>query len=522
MKNLNEKTLQIINDLRIKKGAESHSRIKDFFRAFSQALNFPIRQIKSHSYYSVCYYDMSEFRIEVTDMTPFYIIPAYNLENLQIEKIFYQIKQLLYSQNMQEKIGFIYINEHDNTLKELVKSSYIDIVVLNDSDIIKILSSDHRRRSLLRLILDQCGISIVSPYSYTRIPFGSMFYGRKDVMQKIVKSNFEVNFSVIGSRRIGKTSLILNIKKYLDQDNYFYTIFLDCYRIQTISEFIQQIASILDIRSWKRVNLASFYDFMRRMRLKYNKKFFLILDEVDELVEFDKNYNWELSRLFHSLATEEICKIIIAGYRKLYREINNQYSPMFKYFEQIYLKELDSESARKLILEPLDDIGIKINDRNLFSQKIMELTANHPQFIQFICSKLVESINNENKNELSNGDIKKVEQLDEYFHFVIDTLIMNADDFQQLYVYEMADFLSFDEELIINQLAKNYNIELSLTSIQRDCLELELANIFKRVSSGYTFAYPALPKILKENYNLTFKKERIVKEILSDGKFYVN
>ena len=274
---------------------------------------------------------MSEMRIELSDETPFYFVQNNYYDDSEIEKIFYQIKTSLYQRNLQETICFICIVGKEGSIKEMAISSYLDIVVLNRQNLYKIIESEHERRIFVNIIREQHGVSTISPFSSTRIPIGSMFYGRKEETQKVIRSNFDINFAVMGSRRIGKTSFILNLKRYLDNEDIYHTLFLDCYRINTTSEFIQQVISKLDVRSYNKVNVSTFHDFLKRMKNKYNKKIFLLLDEIDELLDYDKSFNWELSRIFHALASEDICKIIIAGFRKLYKELNNQNSPLFKY-----------------------------------------------------------------------------------------------------------------------------------------------------------------------------------------------
>ena len=491
--------------------------LKELYNEFAKKLNFSIKDIKHRPKYSVCYYDMSELRIEVGNATPFYFIQAPVTE---IDDIFYQIKTSIYKKNLQENINFICYNGNDFRLRELIVNSYLDLVVLDRSDIYKILFTEHHRRILIKIMIEQHGISVLSPFSHTRIPVGSMFYGRKEEMQKIIRSRFNLNFAIIGSRRIGKSTLLFNIKNYLDQEKYFHTIFLDCYRIRTASDFVQQVIAKLEPRLSVRVQISTFYDVMKKVRSILKTKIILIIDEIDELLEYDKSCDWQLSRTFHTLASEDICKIIIAGYRKLYKETNNQHSPLFKYFEPVILKELDDTSAKQLILEPLDDIGLKIKNRSDFASKIIYLTASHPQFIQFLCGLLVNKVNQKNKQEISLSDLKEIENSSEYHHFVVDTLIMNTDSFQQLIVYKMVNHKKFTLEDVLAILKDKHGIDLSLTSTERDCYELELANIIKRDGEFYKFAYPALPEILSTQYDLKFKINRLVEEILSERKYY--
>ncbi len=501
-------------------GTEFQSSLRELYQLISTDLNFPIKSIKFHSHFAVCYYDMSKMRIEVGEETPFYFLRYNKISDQKIQEIFYQIKTSLYQRNLQDIVSFLCVTGNELEISDQIKNSYLDIVVINRSNLLHILNSEYKQRALIKLISEQQGISIISPYSSTRIPIGSMFYGRKKHVQDVIKSRFDINFAIIGSRRIGKTSLLLNIKKYLDAENIFRTLFFDCYRIRTIYDFVVQIATQLDVRYAQKIQISGFYDFMKRMKAKYNKKFIFFLDEFDDLLLYDKTCQWELSRNFHALALEDVCKIIVAGYRTLYQEINNHQSPFFKYFEQLKIKELDDEAANKLILEPLSDLGIKIQDREAFSRVVMDITANHPHFIQFFCGKLIEIVNKKNLTELSIEDVKQVEALDDYYHFVVDTLIINTDEFQQLIVYEMIDLDTFNEKTILDHFQKNYNLDLSLTSIQRDCYQLELANILKREKDDYHFSYPALPKILKDNYNLPFIRQRLAKEIISRERYY--
>ncbi|MEE4312130.1 MAG: AAA family ATPase [candidate division KSB1 bacterium] len=501
------------------KGVEFQNLLREFYLFLSHELKFTLRQIRFHSKFAVGFYDMSELRIEVSEETPIFFLQHTFLNESEIDDIIYNIKGSLYKRNLQENISFLCITGNEKYILEKVRDSYLDLIVLNRQKISNILTSDNRIRTFVDTIGEQSGISIISPYSSTRIPIGAMFYGRKKEIKKIIRSKFETNFAIIGSRRIGKTSLMLNVKKYLDNDDFYETKFYDCYRINNSYDFVQLIASDLDIRSAQRTRVSTFYDFMKRMKAKYRKKFILFIDEFDQLLEYDKTLDGELSKIFHALALEDICKIVIAGYRILNDYINNINSPFYKYFEVAYIKELDHDDARQLILEPFDDLGIRIHDKNSFSERIMHLTANHPHFIQFFCSKLVELLNEKSDKELNMKDIDRVENMNEYNDFILDTFLVNADEFQQLIVYEMLERKSFNEKTILEYLKKDFNLNFSLNSVQRDCRSLILANILTKEKGEYRLSYPALSYILKNNYDLDFSKNRLVQEISSREKF---
>ena len=78
---------------------------------------------------------------------------------------------------------------------------------------------------------------------------------------------------------------------------------------------------------------------------------------------------------------------------------------------------------------------------------------------------------------------------------------------------------SFNEKTILEYLKKDFNLNFSLNSVQRDCRSLILANILTKEKDEYRLSYPALSYILKNNYDVEFSKKRLVQEISSREKF---
>ena len=98
---------------------------------------------------------------------------------------------------------------------------------------------------------------------------------------------------------------------------------------------------------------------------KENIKVSLFLDEIDEILNGDKLNGEPLFRTFRSLSQEGYLDLIIAGYETLFIATKDIKSRLFNFLEVIRLGQLDYKSAAQLIVEPMGDFGIDLQNVNL-------------------------------------------------------------------------------------------------------------------------------------------------------------
>jgi hypothetical protein len=73
--------------------------------------------------------------------------------------------------------------------------------------------------------------------------------------------------------------------------------------------------------------------------------------------------------------------------------------------EQLHVKHLDEEWARKLILEPARKCGIIPQDEDYVTSEMLRLTAGSPYLIHLLCREMVEKARSEGRSTITVDDL---------------------------------------------------------------------------------------------------------------------
>jgi hypothetical protein len=157
-------------------------------------------------------------------------------------------------------------------------------------------------------------------------------------------------------------------------------------------------------------------------------------------------------------------------------------------------------------------MGILFQDTGKIIDEIINQTARQPNLIQFICKKLVEIESERNANLITFNDLMEVEKSPEYRHYITDTFIINTTPIEALTVYCMVNYEEFTLKDIDEEMIKR-EIILKLNELERICTILEMANVLHKMDGKYRFSNPALPKILKEDYDMDFMIRKLSMEV---------
>ncbi|MBI2410485.1 MAG: AAA family ATPase [Candidatus Kerfeldbacteria bacterium] len=135
-------------------------------------------------------------------------------------------------------------------------------------------------------------------------------------VQQAIQSKKNECILVYGKRRVGKTSLLLEILK---KQEGFYYMAQRLPRVQQLAQFSQQAGAYLKDTFIAERGFSSWKQAFERL-LKEGKTITVVLDEFPYLVESDKNiaieFQYILDHLFHSRATttgQGKIKLIVAG-----------------------------------------------------------------------------------------------------------------------------------------------------------------------------------------------------------------
>jgi hypothetical protein len=397
--------------------------------------------------------------------------------------------------------------KRNEKIDELIRKTFLNIILIDHNDLKTILFSSRPLQALKEILFQRISSSQISPYQ-TDGPAITTFYGRQRELRMILGATNR-SFTIVGARKIGKSSLLARIKNELD-DMGAYSVFMDLESPSNpnYTSFLQrmelEMSRLLKTGFHFENDIDKFCNTIKQFSL-WDRKLIVILDEIDELLLFDKSRDYRLIKSFRSLFQEGYCQFILSGFEVLQNVKRDFNSPFFNFCEEMQLGPLEKKFAMDLITEPMANIGIRYKnpeDREL----ILAYTSHHPNLLQFFCKHLIEKLDDNGgtttKRIITGTDIKDLYNF-KYDNYVIDDFYMfylDLDNLEKLVVILLLDCCPHDVVFsidLVNRELMSKGIDLSEGIIHRTIQKLILRFILLDKGKGtYTFALPHFPEIL--------------------------
>lgn len=434
-----------------------------------------------------------------------------------------------YSQQDLSKLTIYFCIEKNDLLVDLMKKPYLNVIAIEENELKRVLLSDQPFQVFRRIILSKLSLQKISPYQITG-PTKATFYGRSQLIN-LIDGARNRSFAVIGARKIGKSSLLYRLAEH-PPPNTFY-IFMD---MQIEIENYQAFLHTLELEIWRSMEEnVSFQDQVSKMPgiLRElsggGRRIIFIFDEIDYFFEFDYKYNFKVLKIFRSMAQNDYCQFIFAGFKTLSPYKRSLDSPLYNFCEPIHMDPLEKDAALDLITEPMKSIGIEYHDK-ADREVILEYTARHPNLLQFYGKYLIEKIGKhrrvEDKRTIFREDIEDLFNY-EYEDYIIDEIYMfhsDLDDVNKLIIIMMIDELgnssnkTISTGLIMKRL-KTIGVKISLNMVYRNLKTLVMRFILKdHGKNNFSFALPAFPLMIKKRIDVDFRESLIQEVIENDGK----
>jgi len=255
-----------------------------------------------------------------------------------------------------------------------------------------------------------------------------LFFGREPLIQRILQTVHNNSLLLHGERRIGKTSLLHQVQKRLealaDPTFDFHPVYIDLQGTPEDKFFAvlaDQIADSLPAGTENREPAVaraaySHHDLVRELhgvikqlkeRSSKQVKLVLLIDEVDELNDYDPRVSQSLRSLFMKRFAENLAAVV-AGVR-IRKEWEKETSPWYNFFEEIEVDAIPPAEARRLVLEPL---------RGTFrfapgaAERIVAASGGKPFQIQRRCLALVQRLHEEGRRTVTLADVEALEGQD--------------------------------------------------------------------------------------------------------------
>ena len=464
------------------------------------------------------YLDLSVLGLRTSHFTPF-VIPKRLAEHGQIDSN--ELRAVLKNY---EKIGhppnvnfsvLVIGGEFDPAvlppLKELGERG---IVILCKNDIEQIGKATDRPskyKALGSCLREYLGLRALTPYIQGRPAFGGCFFGRKALLNRILSGSRGGNFTFIGNRRIGKTSLLREIKNRLSlkygENETIHLAYVDGFLYENTFEVILGILEHLDGRSADHLRkdpskINQFPMLISNMVDKKNWAVAVFIDEIDHILEFDKNFH--LMGLLRSAFQHDSCWIYLAGFRKTIAAAQDVAHPLFNFTAIVNIGCLSREETHQMVTFPLTNLGIDIKDTDL-PETVYRETSGHPDLVTTACDEIVNIVDSTGRVPSSNELLQHLSG-GLFEQHVISTFLANTNNIEKLFVYLLAkeatqfqggsENFTFRESDAYNLMLKQ-EIGIDFISLNQIMRHLLACSIIKGISDSRSWKF-ALPHLTRQ------------------------
>jgi tetratricopeptide (TPR) repeat protein len=254
-----------------------------------------------------------------------------------------------------------------------------------------------------------------------------MFFGREQLIERILQTIHNNSLLLYGERRIGKTSLQHHLRRrlqQLDDPNYeFFPVYVDLQGtpesqfFATLAEDVfHELESLLggmqqgegldpDVDYGYRELVADLRRVLKILEKKSSKqvKLVLLIDEVDELNAYDPRVNQRLRSLFMKSFAENLVAVVSGV--EIRKQWDKEGSPWYNFFEEIEVTPIGRDDVVKLITRPVGGV-FKIDQAVV--DRIIELTGRKPYHVQRLCIALVNRMYEQGTRQITIADVDAV------------------------------------------------------------------------------------------------------------------
>ena len=319
--------------------------------------------------------------------------------------------------------------DHMTALRQSLRDTVYryDFVVLEHEHIRELVERG-TSRGLVQLIMDQ-GVDLgsLSPFVVRGPVPESMFFGREREVKQIAQSS--TAYAVVGGRRIGKSSMLMKLKRLFSYDPGSEPIYLNCEDKFELEDFLAGMSDALEVDDLP--DLRSLRPALKGYRQKSGKRLVCLLDEVDELVARDLQDGGEsrLLQTLRALAFEDEARFVLSGSRTLNRLGHDPKSPLFNFCEWMTVGMLDARSVEEIVTKPLEQLGFLLTDPVAIVSRIMRATGGHPNLVQWLCDRLVRTTSGQ---RISVATVNEVADNTAYHDHLVETIWGDATPVERL------------------------------------------------------------------------------------------
>lgn len=315
------------------------------------------------------------------------------------------------------------------------------------------------------------------------------------------------NFAIMGGWRSGKTSVLQRVRARLEKDPQCFVRYLDCQAVGTYEDFFDVLGEDEGSLDSDPANFRNMV--LNLQREAGGKRIAILIDEVDAILNYDVKNGGQLFETFRSLSEERRCNFVFCGGKTLYQHINHPESPLLNFCRVITLGELDRESATEIIVHPMREKKVQIEDEVV--DEIIRISSCHPNLVQYICDHLIGHISSRHVRHISLEDLRTVTARRDFYEYFVRTTWGDATPLEKMITLCMLNRRNFTKREMYTVLAQ-YGLQ-DRQAIEEALQTLELYRFFTKGKKRYHYTWSEFPRIVREVGNVEDMKKDLLGQI---------
>ena len=363
------------------------------------------------------------------------------------------------------------------------------------------------------------GTQALSPYVRRKPAVAGRFFGRSLLVRQLLEAGNGENFTIVGNRRIGKTSVLFEIKDRLAAMYNMQSIRICSFSAgihDTAEGVVQNMLEALGAaRESEKVQadprkIRDLPAMLKSFAARTRSRLVVCMDEIDRVLQFDARQDNQLFWILKAAFEVPEHRLFMAGFREAVKAYYDYNHPLYNLGQMKILSCLKHEETLEMVRLPLARMGIPIGDSEL-PETIYRETGGHPELIQMLCKDIIR-MHEDSEGAPTMEDILDRLFDDEFEQAVHQTFLANTDVFERALCY-----LLIRDALDKHTPFEDYEFDTSKASrlFAEEKLELHtpgdtMANIVRNLevssivrrrqgASRYAFAVPQLARYCANN-----------------------
>jgi hypothetical protein len=440
------------------------------------------------------------------------------------------LRDIARQRRWQNNTIIVFADGEASSLRAHLPAALPTFVVIDGEEQMRIQEADSPTAATLNIMINQMSRSQLAPYETTKPVIGGQFFGRRSEINKVLQHP-DTNYLFIGIRRIGKTSLLHEIERRMNladppQGKQVRRLYVDCTVLNSEDEFLRTLAYQLDPAEVKLL-MRGAAESKRYQKMMFDRFASLhegpvtfLIDELDRMLARIGN-EWDLFDVLRSASIAGKARFIMAGFRRAMIASTNQKSPFFNLATVIRLGRLRRSDVKRMVVVPMERLRVTIQNQDGVVSRIYRETAGMPNYVQFYCKTLLEQLDEEERDVITEQDLGSIYEHREFRDFVLDTFMSNTESLERALVYALvAEGDGAPQQRSYSQrhmdaVLKKRRLHLRYEQLDRACRSLEVAGIFNQVGRDFEFAIPLFKRMIRQTRDVEFLFDKTREEIIS-------